>query len=98
MRITGSQVGSVAPTYLDKAKKVAPRDGMEATAQADTVELSADVSTVETARKIIAETPDIREDKVEALRQQIQNGTYRPSAEDIADKILAESRLSKLSR
>ncbi|MHB9130810.1 MAG: flagellar biosynthesis anti-sigma factor FlgM [Armatimonadota bacterium] len=98
MKITGSQVGSVAPTYLDKVKKVAPREGTDATLSTDTVELSADVSTIETARKIIAATPDVREEKVEALRQQIQNGTYRPPAEEIADKILAESQLSKLTR
>jgi negative regulator of flagellin synthesis FlgM len=36
------------------------------------------------------EIPDVREDKVAELKNQIQNGTYQPDAQKTADKLLKE--------
>ena len=36
-------------------------------------------------------TPDIREDRVKALKEQIQNGTYKVDSGDIADAMLREA-------
>ena len=36
--------------------------------------------------------PDIREEKVAALRQQISTGEFKPSNEDIADAILKDEK------
>lgn len=98
MRITGSQVGPVNPAQLEKLKKAAPAVSPEAARPADQVVLSRDVSAIEAAKAKIAETADVREDKVEALRREIQQNTYHVSAVDIADKILAESRLARITR
>jgi negative regulator of flagellin synthesis FlgM len=38
----------------------------------------------------VKNAPDIREDIVAPLKQQVQNGTYDVSADDFADKMLAE--------
>jgi flagellar biosynthesis anti-sigma factor FlgM len=36
-------------------------------------------------------TPDIREDRVKALKEQIQNGSYKVDSGDIADAMLREA-------
>jgi len=36
-------------------------------------------------------TPEIREDRVKALKEQIQNGTYKVDSGDIADAMLREA-------
>jgi len=41
------------------------------------------------ALKHAINTPEIREEKVAALRESIQNGTYSPSSRDIAQKMLS---------
>ena len=41
------------------------------------------------AKTALKEVPDVRQDKVSALKASIANGTYQVSAEDFADKLLA---------
>lgn len=55
-----------------------------------TVEISDRARMMKKANEIVAETPDIRWDKVEALKKKIQSGEYKVDAGDIADKLLAE--------
>jgi len=40
------------------------------------------------AMKKAMSTPEIREEKISALRESVQNGTYSPSGRDIARKML----------
>ena len=96
MRITGSQVGGITPAQLAKIKKAAPGSSTEPTQGTDEVVLSKDISAISTARNVIAATPDVRQEKIAALQQQIRQGTYHVPAEDIADKMAAEARLSKI--
>jgi len=42
-------------------------------------------------RGIINNLPDVREDKVQELKTQIDNGTYEVKSEEIAKKIVTES-------
>jgi negative regulator of flagellin synthesis FlgM len=41
--------------------------------------------------------PDIREDKVAQLKEQIENGTYEIDEEKIADNMLKDSLLNDLT-
>ena len=41
--------------------------------------------------------PDVRADKVEQLKNQIENGTYEIKSEEIAEKMLKDSLLNDLS-
>ena len=41
------------------------------------------------AKTALKEVPDVRQDRVSALKASIANGTYQVSAEDFADKLLA---------
>ena len=98
MRITGSQVGPVSPAHLAKIKKAEKNASAETAPITDQVVLSKDMKSITAARIVIAKTPDIRQEKVEKLRREIQEGTYKVDSVKIAERILAEGRLSKLGR
>ena len=57
----------------------------------DSVELSQSARDLQKAQKALPDLPDIREDKVAVLKQQIENGTYDIRADKIAAKLLKES-------
>lgn len=97
MKINGPQPNAVTQVYLGKVNKAAQSAATDGVKGTDKVELSADVEAIQSAKQAIADAPAVREDKVEALRKQIEQGTYQVPAEKIADKMLSEMRLSKLS-
>jgi negative regulator of flagellin synthesis FlgM len=57
----------------------------------DSVELSQSARDLQKAQKALQDLPDIRKDKVAALKQQIENGTYDIRADKIAANMLKES-------
>ena len=56
--------------------------------QAAQVDVSTAAQEVLRIKKQLSEQPDVREDRVQALKAQIENGTYHVSGEDIADLII----------
>jgi len=86
----------VSQVYLGKVQKAKAAE-TEVVQPKDKVEISAEATAIDAARGIIADMPEVRADKVEELRQKIQDGTYKVDPEDIAAKMLAEQRLSKLA-
>lgn len=44
----------------------------------------------QTAKKALAAAPDIREEKVVALKEQIASGSYNVSAQEIADSVVSK--------
>ena len=65
-------------------------------AKADTVVLSDTAKQLQEAKKQLEAIPDVREDKVAQLKEQIENGTYEINEEKIADKMLKDSLLNDL--
>jgi negative regulator of flagellin synthesis FlgM len=57
-------------------------------AGSDQVSLSAEARTLAGARKAVQSAPDVREDKVAAIKQRIADGTYNVSSEALAQSIL----------
>lgn len=55
---------------------------------ADSLEISNTAKDFQTALNAIKSSEDIREDKVQALKEQMQSGTYQVSNKEIADKIV----------
>ncbi|HZT43045.1 MAG TPA: flagellar biosynthesis anti-sigma factor FlgM [Chthonomonadaceae bacterium] len=43
---------------------------------------------VQQIKKLVNKLPEVREDRVQALKAQIESGTYQVSGEDIADLII----------
>lgn len=60
-----------------------------ATSTTDQVSFSTVGKDMQIAKTALKEVPDVREDKIKALKESIANGTYQVSAESFADKLLA---------
>ncbi|MGD9235697.1 MAG: flagellar biosynthesis anti-sigma factor FlgM [Desulfobacterales bacterium] len=66
-------------------------------ARADTVALSSAAKDIQEAQRKLQAIPDVREEKVAQLKEQIEKGTYEMDAEKIADKMLKEALLNDLT-
>lgn len=58
--------------------------------QGDTVSVSQEAQLLTEARRTAQNTPDVRAEKVEALRIQVSNGTYKPDSKLIAASLVNE--------
>jgi len=87
----GIQVDAYVNQVQDtkKADQAADR-AKESAAKTDTVVISEAAKRIQEARAKLDEIPDVREDKVADLKNQIQNGTYHADAEKTANKLLKE--------
>ena len=61
------------------------------------VNLSTTAKDVQALSKAISELPDVREDKVQELKDRIGKGAYKVDAEKIAEKMVGESILDTLA-
>ncbi len=57
---------------------------------ADRVELSDRARSLHLAQEALSRLPEIRQDRVEALRQMVKAGTYHVPSDKIADRMLGE--------
>jgi negative regulator of flagellin synthesis FlgM len=73
-----------------KAEKT-PEKTEQNTAKADTVNISDAAKEIQEVRNQLDAIPDVRAEKVEQLKSQIENGTYEVKSEEIADKMLREA-------
>ncbi|MBP7765342.1 MAG: flagellar biosynthesis anti-sigma factor FlgM [Deltaproteobacteria bacterium] len=55
------------------------------------VHLSTTAREIQKAKVAVSELPDIREEKVQAIKAQVEKGTYNVSGEQIAEKMVGES-------
>jgi negative regulator of flagellin synthesis FlgM len=55
----------------------------------DQVHISSIGKDIQTVKQAVANTPDVREDKIASVKPRIQNGTYEVSSDDFAGKLLA---------
>lgn len=60
----------------------------------DSVDLSGEARLLAAIQSHLSEGAEVRWDKVEALKEAIEKGTYRPSAEDIAQSIIDEGKIT----
>jgi negative regulator of flagellin synthesis FlgM len=79
---------------IDARKRLKPDVSPSASAgqaEGDKVELSARAKQVQAASKLAQAFPDVREDRVAEIRNQIESGTYRIDAGKIAAAMLKEA-------
>jgi len=87
----GIQVDAYVNQVHDKKKADQATDqAKESAVKTDTVVISDAAKRIQEARAQLDEIPDVRENKVAELRDQIQNGTYQADAEKTAGKLLKE--------
>lgn len=57
----------------------------------DMLEISQTGKDYQVAKQIVARTPDVRETKVNEIKEQMQAGTYNISIEDVANKLVDQA-------
>ncbi|OON93953.1 MAG: flagellar biosynthesis anti-sigma factor FlgM [Candidatus Epulonipiscioides saccharophilum] len=75
------KITQIYQNQVGPAKKQAPLPKYE-------VEISDEAQVLGSAFKAVKESPDVRMDKVNSIKEQIKNGTYNVSARDVSEKIL----------
>jgi negative regulator of flagellin synthesis FlgM len=68
-----------------------PVTGTAVSGITEKVELSSRGKDIGQIRAVLTNTPDIREDKVMALKRDVENGKYRIQPEVVAKKMIDES-------
>lgn len=87
MRI--GSMNQIAQVYgAQSVKKNYKSSSIGATSTTDQVSFSTIGKDMQVAKAALHSVPDVREDKVNALRESIANGTYQVSAESFADKLM----------
>lgn len=71
-----------------KVKKADEKKTSSKTSFMDELRLSSTALEAQVAKQAALNAPDIREDKVAPLKEQIEEGTYEVSTDDFADKLL----------
>jgi negative regulator of flagellin synthesis FlgM len=61
------------------------------TSRADSVTLSDDARSLAAARDAVRSAPDVRHEKVAAIKQQVDSGTYQVAAHVLARNLLHQS-------
>ena len=84
------QIQQVLKSYQ---KTVAKTEKSEPAAMAqDKIEISDAAKDAQVAMKAFNDVPEVRQDKIDELKSQIQSGQYKPSTEAVADKLLESIR------
>ena len=91
----GVQIDAYVNQVHDK-NKVDPSENKsdKTAAKTDTVVISDAAKRIQEVRTQLDEIPDVREDKVAQLKNEIENGTYRIDAEKIAGKMIKEGLIN----
>jgi len=78
-------------TQLYKTNSTKKAYKTNTTQAADKVEISQLGKDYQIAKNAVAAAPDVREDKVNAIKQALASGTYNVSMEEVADKLINNS-------
>lgn len=71
-----------------KASSVKNTEKAKGKSFSDTLEISQTGKDYQVAKQIVARTPDIRETKVNDIKQRMETGAYNITNEQVADKIV----------
>jgi len=97
MEITGKKINTSLDTYIKnieaqrKLKQASHQPAPLTDKEGDKVELSAEAKQIQAAGKLIESMPEIREEKVAHIRNQLKTGAYQIDAGKIAAAMLKEA-------
>ncbi len=78
------------PNRTAQAEKASKPSGAASESEADKIKVSERAADIGRLTTRASGLPDVRQEKVEALRERVQSGSYNPSPGDIADAIIKE--------
>ena len=82
--VSRASAGAARPAGTDQV-------GSRRASRPDSVTLSANARSLAAAREAVKAAPDVREDKVAAIKQRVSDGTYNVPAHVLARKMLANN-------
>ena len=102
MKISGNNPSVNLDAYLRNAKnggkvKDSKESNGKLSGSEDAVTLSPKAKEIQEAKRLLESLPDIREEKIAKIKQQIDEGDYRIDEKRIAEKMIEESLLNELS-
>jgi negative regulator of flagellin synthesis FlgM len=87
--ILASIKGYNQPSVEKAGEKKTNAAGEHGTHQ-DKISLSNEGKLLNQAQKAASESPEIRREKIEAFKSEVENGTYKPDSTRIAEKLLQQ--------
>ncbi len=75
--------------YVANTEK--PAANATTTKTGEKVDLSTQAKDIQLAKNALSQLPDVREQKVQEIKSQVENGKYNVSGEKIAGKMVGES-------
>jgi negative regulator of flagellin synthesis FlgM len=91
----GVQIDAYVNQVHDKNKVDSyEEESSKAAAKTDTVVISDAAKRIQEVRSQLDAVPDVDENKVAQLRKEIEEGTYRRSADEIAAKMIREGLIN----
>jgi negative regulator of flagellin synthesis FlgM len=84
MKINNIQAGKINQYYKQLQQKQTEKNKT----QNDSTQISAKAKEIMTARAELKEMPQVREEKVAALKDKVQSGNYQVDSKKLAAKIL----------
>ncbi len=97
---TGNSVTDLISQYKINEEKLnsgAEKQATDNVVPEEKVSLSSAARDIQQAEKAIKKLPDVREEKVRELQNQIETGTYDVNGEKIAGKMISESLLDTMA-
>lgn len=82
------QINQILKTYqkqVNKAEKAEP-----AAMAKDKIEISEEARDFQVAMKAFKDLPEVRQAKIDEIREQIKSGKYKPSADAVAEKMIQQ--------
>lgn len=97
MKISDVNQDSTLIQYIQQNVKAGPADRNSTpqpaslpVAAEDKVDLSAQSKEMKKVHEVLAAAPEVRAEKVAALKQQVESGQYRVDSDAVAEKMLKE--------
>lgn len=97
---TGNSLTELISQYKINEKKVTAepeKKTVDSAVPEEKVSLSSAARDIQQAEKAIEELPDVREEKIRELQEQIETGKYDVGGEKIAGKMIGESILDVMA-
>jgi negative regulator of flagellin synthesis FlgM len=94
MEIPGNDFRIKSKTIQDRVKVgdsnsvTKSQGGASSTSGTEQIAISSKAKDIQKATEVVAAAPDIRTEKVERIKNEIAQGEYRVSSEDLAEKVL----------
>jgi len=91
MKINGSlpsNIGKLYQAYQTKNEQTTKKTGAN-TVEQDNLQLSEQAKKIHELIKETKDLPEIREEKITRIKEEIANNTYKVSAQQLADKMLS---------